>query len=272
MSTETATIGEVVAKYLDTYASKINDIDRRELSNLVRWFGFDTKVINEKGIYIFAENTVADYSESLSPAGIDYRERVDTVKKFLKYAENQGWVEKGKGVSGKVKIKKVKSVQARQREVKKVAMTREGYEAMQKELEELKTRRVKVIDDIRRAAADKDLKENAPYHAAREQKSQLDGRIMEIEETLKVADIVNEKPNDNLKINVGNTVKLKNLESGEEVEYTIVSPREVDPFEGRISNSSPVGKAVMGHSQGDTVEVTVPSGRKFHYRIEEVNH
>ena len=93
---------------------------------------------------------------------------------------------------------------------------------------------------------------------------------MDIEETLKCAEIVDEKKDSNLKVNIGNTIKLQELETGEETEYTLVSTREVDPFEGKISNSSPVGKAMMGHGKGDTIEVTVPSGRKFRYLIQEV--
>ncbi len=264
MSTENPTIGEALDKYLNSL-HKINEVDRRELSNFKRWFGDDTRTSSLR------ENNVADYGESLSPSDTDYRERVEAIKGFLSHARKEGWL--SENLAAKVKIRKARNVSAtaRQREVKKIPVTREGCETMQKELEELKARRVKVIDDIRRAAADKDLKENAPYHAAREQKSYLDGRIMEIEETLKVANVIDEKQNDGLRVNVGNTVKLKDIESGEEVKYALVSPREVDPFEGKISNSSPMGKAVMGHRQGDTVEVTVPSGRKFHYLIKEIS-
>lgn len=263
MSVENPTLGEAVAQYLTAAARKLTDLDRQELNNFIRWFGAG------KPVATFKESDVADYSEGLSPSDTDYRDRVDAVKAFLSYARKEGWV--SDNLAAKVKIKKAKSVTSKQPEQKKVPMTREGFERMQQELGELKEKRLKVIDDIRRAAADKDLRENAPYHAAREQKSHLDGRIMEIEETLKCAEIVEEKATDNLRVNVGNSVKIKDVDTGEEAVYTLVSPREVDPFEGKISNSSPVGKAVMGHSQGDTVEVMVPSGRKFHYCILEVN-
>jgi transcription elongation factor GreA len=267
MHIENPTLGEAVAGYLIASSPKVDETQRQELNNFIRWFGAG-KVVSSSN---FKENDVADYGESLSPSDTDYRERVEAIKGFLSHARKEGWL--SENLAAKVKIRKARNVSAtaRQHEVKKVPMTRDGFETMQKELEELKTRRVKVIEDIRRAAADKDLKENAPYHAAREQKSYLDGRIMEIEETLKVANVIDEKQNDGLRVNVGNTVKLKDIESGEEVKYALVSPREVDPFEGKISNSSPMGKAVMGHRQGDTVEVTVPSGRKFHYLIKEIS-
>ena len=261
MSNENPTIGEAIARYEDA-SRKLDEVDRRELSNFKRWFGDNTPVMTLR------ENNVADYSESLSPTDTDYRERIGAVKGFLSFAKKEGWLPEN--LTAKVKIKKAKSVRTKQQEVVKIPVTREGYETMQKEIEELKTRRVRVIEDIRRAAADKDLKENAPYHAAREQKSHLDGRIMDIEETLKCAEIIEEKQSESLKANIGHTVKLKELDSGEEVEYTLVSPREVDPFEGKISNSSPVGKAMMGRGKGETIEVTVPSGRKFRYLIQDV--
>ena len=264
MIEETMKLREAVDGYLDACSNKVNDVDRKELSNFIRWFGADNSVSNLK------ENNVADYSESLSPSDTDYRERVDAVKKFIKFSENKGWIDKG--LVGKVKIKKSKSVHvnARRREEKKIPITREGYDAMVKELEELKTKRLQVIEDIRKAAADKDLKENAPYHAAREQKSHLDGRIMDIEETIKVAEIVEEMQNTGHKINVGNTVKLHDLDTGEYFTYTLVSPREVNPSKNRISNLSPIGKAIIGHNQGDTVEIMVPAG-KLHYRVEQVD-
>lgn len=262
MNSENPTLGEAVTKYIAS-AKKIDDTQRQELTNFIRWFG-TTKVVSSDD---FRENDVADYSESLSPSGTDYRERVEAVKAFLSYARKEGWL--SENLAAKVKIKKTRSVQARvrQREEKKVPMTREGFEGMQKELEELKTKQLKVIEDIRRAAADKDLKENAPYHAAREEKSHLDGRILEIQETIKIVEIIDEKQSDGLKVNIGNTVTLKDAESGEEVKYELVSPREVDPFDCKISGSSPVGKAAMGRCEGETIEVVVPSGRKFHYTI-----
>lgn len=267
MNSDNPTLGEAVAKYLSVSTKKINETQRRELNNFIRWFGTG-KIVNSGN---FRENGVADYSESLATTDTDYRERVEAVKGFLSYARKEGWL--AENLAAKVKIKKTRSVQAntRKREEKKIPMTQEGFEGMQKELEELKAKRLKVIDDIRKAAADKDLKENAPYHAAREQKSHLDGRILEIEETVKVADIINEKQNDGFKVNIGNTVKLKETESGEEVKYTLVSPREVDPFDCKISGSSPVGKAVMGHCEGETIEVIVPSGRKFYYVIIQIS-
>jgi transcription elongation factor GreA len=260
------TLVQAVAKYLAASTKKIDETHRQELNNFIRWFGTE-KVVSSDNL---RENDIADYGESIAPTGTDYQGRVEAVKAFLIYARKAGWL--SENLAAKLKVKKVKNVKTalKQRAIKKVPMTHDGFNGMQKELEELKAQRFKVIEDIRRAAADKDLKENAPYHAAREQKSHLDGRILEIEETIKIADIIEEKQATGLKVNLGNTVKLKDIDSGEVVEYALVSPREVDPFEYKISGSSPVGKAAIGRNEGETIEVTVPSGKKFHYLIVKI--
>ena len=92
---------------------------------------------------------------------------------------------------------------------------------------------------------------------------------MELEEVLSSAVIIDEKRQATTRIDIGNTIVLQDLASGEEIRYTLVSPREVDPASGRISSASPIGKATIGKSQGDTVEVTVPAGR-LRYQIKQI--
>jgi transcription elongation factor GreA len=114
---------------------------------------------------------------------------------------------------------------------------------------------------MRRAAADKDFRENAPLDAAREQKGHIDGRIRELEETLKLAAIIDGTRETSLKVIVGDKVTLKDEACGETVCYTIVSTRETDPTNGKISHHSPIGKAVLGKAQGEKVEIVAPLGR-----------
>ena len=93
---------------------------------------------------------------------------------------------------------------------------------------------------------------------------------MELEETLKSAVVIDEKQETAFKIGIGDSVTLCDLDSGEELCYTLVSPREVDPTRGMISNISPIGKALVGKGQGEVVEVVAPVG-KLHYQIKQVN-
>ena len=150
-------------------------------------------------------------------------------------------------------------------------MTGEGYAKLEAELTALKARRISAIASVRLAAADKDFRENAPLEAARQEHGRLEGRIREIEATLKSAVIIAEKEAPAPKIGIGDHIILCDLASGEELRYTMVGTREVDPSQGKISSLSPIGKAILGRRQGETVEVTVPVG-KLRYQIKQIGH
>jgi len=150
-----------------------------------------------------------------------------------------------------------------------IPLTQEGYTELEAEIATLKGKRSQVIDEMRKAAADKDFRENAPLEAAREQRGHLEGRIKELEEALKSAVVIDGKQNVTLKANIGDSIVLRDTASGEELSYMIVSPTEVDPIRGRISSASPLGKAIIGRRQGEIVEVTVPAGR-LRYQIKQI--
>jgi transcription elongation factor GreA len=155
----------------------------------------------------------------------------------------------------------------------KVPMTAAGAEKLSRELHDLKTEaRPKVIEAIATARAHGDLKENAEYHAAREQQSFIEGRIREIESKLSQAQIINitEMPNTG-KVIFAATVKLVNLGDDKEVTYQIVGDEEANLKEGKISISSPIARALIGKSQGDVVDVKAPSG-VISYEIDSVEY
>ena len=150
-------------------------------------------------------------------------------------------------------------------------MTQQGYDELKNELAALLSKRPEAIDEMRRAAADKDFRENAPLDAAKERRGHLEGRIMELEETLSSAVTIDGKREGTLKVGLGDSIVLEDLVSGEELRYTLVSPREVDPAKGKISGASPIGRATIGKGEGEAVEVTVPAGR-LRYRIKQIEH
>lgn len=146
----------------------------------------------------------------------------------------------------------------------KIPMTKKGAELLREELDTLKTvRRPKVIQAIAEAREHGDLKENAEYHAAREEQGFIEGRIQEIEYKLSNAQVidVNDLPQDG-RVVFSTTVELEDLDSGETIMYKIVGEDEADIKKGLISNTSPVAKALMGKEEGDCAEVSVPSGKK----------
>ncbi len=144
----------------------------------------------------------------------------------------------------------------------KVPMTVVGAEKLRQELEELKTvKRPRVIEAIAEARAHGDLKENAEYHAAREQQSFIEGRIAEINSKLANAEIIDvSKINANGKVIFGATVDLVNEETGDEVSYQIVGDDEADVKAKRISISSPIARALIGREEGDIATVNAPGG------------
>ena len=152
-------------------------------------------------------------------------------------------------------------------------MTTVGAEKLREELNELKTEvRPKISKAIAEAREHGDLRENAEYHAAREQQSFCEGRISEIEGKLaesEIIDITQIEPSG--RVIFGTTVTLVNLDSDEAVTYQIVGEDEADVPNGKISVGSPIARAVMGKSEGDEVVVKAPAG-DIEYEIESVEH
>jgi len=156
----------------------------------------------------------------------------------------------------------------------KVPMTAAGAQKLREELNELKSvARPRVINAIAEARSHGDLKENAEYHAAREQQSFVEGRIQEIEAKLSNAQVIDvtKLPNPGGKVVFGSTVVLEEEESGNEVRYQIVGEDEAAVNQGRISVNSPIARALIGKEEGDIAEVQAPGGIKS-YEIVEVQY
>lgn len=157
--------------------------------------------------------------------------------------------------------------------MQKHPMTREGAQLLGKELEHLKmVKRPSIIAAIAEARAHGDLKENAEYHAAKEQQSFTEGRISELEHKLSYAQIIDVRQLPRTeKVVFGSTVHLVNLDTDEEVKYQIVGEDEADIKLGKISYTSPIARAIIGKSRYDTVEVKAPAGQ-LSYEISEVHY
>ncbi len=140
-------------------------------------------------------------------------------------------------------------------------LTKQGYKKIEEELEELKSvKRKEVAEKIKQALAFGDISENSEYDEAKNEQAQLEERIAKLEDILRKARIVDESELTKDIVGIGSTVKVKDLEFDEEVEYTIVGSSEADPYELKISNESPVGKALIGRKVGETVEIQIPDG------------
>lgn len=148
---------------------------------------------------------------------------------------------------------------------KPVYLTQEGLDELKKELDVLiNVKRPENIQSIKEARALGDLSENADYDAAKNEQAQLEGRIKTIEKMLENAEIITEVSKD--KVGLGSTVAIKYIDDEDDMdEYKIVGSQEADPFESKISNESPIAKALMNHKVGDIVKVDSPNGT---YEIE----
>ena len=153
---------------------------------------------------------------------------------------------------------------------KKNILTYEGLKALEDELQDLKVnRRKEVAVKIKEAREQGDLSENAEYDAAKDEQRDIELRIEEIDNILKNAEVVVEEDVDVNVINIGCKVKLKDIEFDEEMEYKIVGSTEADVLKNKISNESPVGKALLGHMTGDEVEVETQAGI-LKYKVLEI--
>lgn len=145
----------------------------------------------------------------------------------------------------------------------RIHMTRRGHQLLQQELKRLKSQdRPRIVLEIKKAREHGDLSENAEYHAAKEQQGLIEARIMLLEDKLSRAQVVDTRNLVPDRVRFGATVILEDLESGQEVTYTLVSEEEADVSKGLLSVRSPVGRALIGKAEEEEVQVRVPSGTK----------
>ena len=146
-------------------------------------------------------------------------------------------------------------------EEKEVILTQEGYNKLEEELNFLKTeKRTEIAERIKVALGFGDLSENSEYDEAKSAQAENEIQITELENKLRNAKIINEKEIDTETVQIGNLVKVHDIEFDEDIEYTIVGSTEVSLAENKISNESPLGKALLGAKKGDKVDVHAPAG------------
>ncbi len=155
---------------------------------------------------------------------------------------------------------------------KETILTESGLRKLEEELDYLKSiKRKEIAERIKAAKEFGDLTENAEYDDAKNEQAFVEGRILQIDQMLRNARVIDNSTVPLDSVTVGSTVRLKDLAAGEELSYTIVGSAEADPLRDRISNESPVGQALIGHKKGHTVTVKVPAGT-LKYTILEIVH
>jgi transcription elongation factor GreA len=251
MSTES--LLEAATRYTASLDGDARASAQAEVNRFVRWYGANRPTSELRG------HEVSLYGEELGPATAEAKRRADHVRGFLTFLKKEGMTRAS--LAPHLRLKKgAKAAVAAPTEHRVVELTAEGHEALTVELETLKAQRPGVREEIRNAMLDKDFRENAPLDAAKDKQAHLESRIREIDETLKYAVIAGEADKGGSRVGIGSTVAVTNLGSGASLRYTIVGANEGNAAQGKISNASPIGKALLERSQGDEVKVTIPAG------------
>ena len=239
-----------------------------EIAKFVRWVGparlIDTIIPSEIGEYneIFGAKT----------ATRDATERLSAVKLFLTFLKKKDHIEVN--LAQHLRLRKSRTAASKAISMvdstRSISLTQSGYNEMTKQLTALNEERVKIVEDIQRAAADGDVRENAPLEAAREAQGMTIGKIQELEATLKVAVIIDAKSQDSGRVHIGSKIELTEATSNKTVKYQLVEPNEANPLASKISIVSPVGSAILGHKLGENVKVKTPRGQQV-YKISKIS-
>lgn len=259
------TLTEAANAFLLTLPAEDRSTHSQEINRFLRWFGLNHKAT------ALTPPEIGNYAEQAAKSGANYKQKLEPVRVFLQYLKKQGIT--ASNLSLHLKTSEVASkapkgkTKAGPKEVKVV--TKEGYAALQQQRAKLKEDLERHTEAVVLARADKDFRENAPLEAAREAQAQAQSKILQLESALKSAILIDEKAAAGNKAVIGNTLHLKNMATGDLLTYKLVDPVEADLTKAKISITSPLGKSLLGKSNGQVVEVKAPVGT-FRYSIESI--
>ncbi|MBI4220406.1 MAG: GreA/GreB family elongation factor [Chloroflexi bacterium] len=256
---EAPALNEALVLYLRDVAPEDRKSIQAELARFLRWVGADRKVVT------LSAPEIGEYSDLVSARGTapDAVGRLEIVKKFLGYLKKQGLVEVSLAQHLRLRKGRANTGRKKQSTLERsiVQLTRAGHTELLSRLDQYRDERRALAEDIHRAAADKDVRENAPLEAAREAQGLLQSKINEIEATLRSAVVIEDgKATAGARIQLGMTVVIKETDTGRQTTCQIVAPHEASPRNAKISSASPVGAAILGRSPGDEVTVRTPKG------------
>ena len=231
----------------------------QEILRFIDWYGRDRK-IND-----LSPSLVEDYAREFSQRGSDAQKRLVPVKEFFVFLRKMEWVD----INLSVHLRASRSRRTGTGRQTTTAdghsngprLSQEGYERLVEELEKYKVEKVRADEEVKEAMAGKDFRENAPLDAAKERQGFVAAKIRELESEVASAQILSgeAEANSGKRAVVGSSIVIKDVDTGDVYNYTLVDKREADVKAGKISTVSPVGQALLDKSVGDTVEITAPS-------------
>ena len=268
MLSENKTMGEMINAYYESTTtpksmkskSSKKGMTNKEVIRFGKWYGFEHNIVDITPIM------VEEYSNQILANNLSTNiTSVQELRKFIRFLHPK----LATGLRLKRKQKFNKSAGGLSLINNFSNLTKAGYKAKSQELEELKKGRLEIAEQIKIAAADKDVRENSALEAARESLGKLEAQIKELETVLSKSQIVSEKPVKN-RISIGSQVLLQETTTKKSSTFTIVAPIEASPLEMRISSQSPVGNALLQRKSGDIVDVETPGGMVT-YKIKKVS-
>ena len=266
-TTEPTTLMQAVGDYMrDAKVKADSHVGHQGLQRFINWCGGD------KQISALNASQIGDFVERYNGMGTSLQSatRLQEVRKFLTFAKKKGLIEVN--LAQHVRIRKSRSSAAGKvasnRNV--VELTAEGHAQIEAQLGKLKAERIPITEQISSAAADGDVRENAPLEAAREQLGYLEGRIKDMEATLKAAVIIDASGRKTETVVLGSKVVIRDSAKNNDTTYVVVRANEASPLEGKISDVSPVGQALVGARAGQKVQVQTPRG-KVDYEVVRIN-
>ena len=261
---ETLSLNKAFQTYVRQMPQETKKAAQPEIAKFVRWIG------GERLISSIVPSEIGEYNEifGAKTATRDATERLSAVKLFLTFLKKKEHIDINLAQHLRLRKSRVTASKllASPNQTRSIRLTQSGYNEMKKQLSQLQNERVRIVEDIQRAAADGDVRENAPLEAAREAQGMAVGKIQEIEATLKVAVIIDAKNEDRDRVHIGSKFELTDTTSTKIYKYQLVEPNEANPLASKISILSPVGSAILGHKLGDEIKVKTPRGEQV-YKI-----
>ena len=255
------------------YTENLKDKDKtpsavRELNKFVKHFQGDTN------LNAITPAQIGDYAEQAGRNSLSEEvvEGLQSVRKFLAFAFKEEKTTVNLSTHFRVRKTKTASNSGSRRSAKKdeQEITQECHDQLTKEKTQLESNRVNISNAIQTAAEDGDVRENAPLEAAREQQGREEARIKEIEAMLRSSIIVDTSGRGTKVIRVGTTFTVEDIDKKKKTKYTLVSPSEANPSEGKVSDASPLGRAILGKKAGQKATANTPRG-KTNYKITSIS-
>ena len=261
---EALSLNKAFQTYVRQMPQETKKAAQPEIAKFVRWLGGDRLISS------IVPSEIGEYNEifGAKTATRDATERLSAVKLFLTFLKKKEHIDINLAQHLRLRKSRVTAskLSASPNQTRSIRLTQSGYNEMKKQLSQLQNERVRIVEDIQRAAADGDVRENAPLEAAREAQGMAVGKIQEIEATLKVAVIIDAKNEDRDQVHIGSKFELTDTTSTKIYKYQLVEPNEANPLASKISILSPVGSAILGHKLGDEIKVKTPRGEQV-YKI-----